>query len=84
MIFDLEKYGCAFCLLLMVFFIVPDGAKAEKAKRVYTLETSITRALTDNWGLKAQKETVSAAEYIKNRPKRTFTPSSPPLTVSPT
>ena len=73
MIYCLKKYGGTFCLLLMVFFL-PGGSRAEDAKKIYTLKASITQALVDNRGLKAQKEKVREAEYIEKQAKADLYP----------
>ena len=53
-----KKHHWPCCLLLMAFLLLPGLAGAEDAERIFTLETSIARALEDNWNLKAQKEKV--------------------------
>ncbi len=74
MTFNPKKHVSTFSLLLMIFLLLPGGASAENAKRIYTLEASIAQALAENWNLKAQKETVSEAEHIEKQAKADFYP----------
>ena len=62
---------CAFCLLFALCF--SNGALAEE-KKVYTLERCVKEALENNWKLRAKKEQINQAEYVKDQARADFLP----------
>lgn len=63
--------ACVSCLLVFLYLV--SGASA-KEKKVYTLEQCVKEALTNNWKLKAKKEQINQAEYVKNQARADFLP----------
>ena len=62
---------CALCLLFALSFST--GALAEE-KKVYTLERCVKEALENNWKLRAKKEQINQAEYVKKQARADFLP----------
>ena len=62
---------CAICLLFALFF--SNGALAEE-KKVYTLAQCVKEALENNWKLRAKKEQINQAEYVKKQARADFLP----------
>jgi outer membrane protein len=58
---------------LLAVFCLSNGALAE-GKKVYTLEQCVKEALANNWKLKAKKEQIDQAEYVKNQARADFLP----------
>jgi len=63
--------ACVGCLLSIL--CLPSGASVRE-KKVYTLEQCVKEALTNNWKLKAKKEQINQAEYVKNQARADFLP----------
>ena len=63
--------ACVSCLLFILYF--SSGALAE-GKKVYTLQGCVKEALANNWKLKAKKEQINQAEYVKNQARADFLP----------
>ncbi|MCG6878172.1 MAG: TolC family protein [Deltaproteobacteria bacterium] len=63
--------GCAICLLFTLCF--SNGTLA-KEKKVYTLEQCVKEALENNWKLRAKKEQIDQAEYVKKQAQADFLP----------
>ena len=61
----------ALFILFLAFF--PGGGLAAD-KKVYTLDECVKEALANNWKLKAKKETIDQAEYVKNQARADFLP----------
>ena len=59
------------CFLAVALF--HQSALAEEIK-VYTLDGCVKEALANNWKLKAKKEQVDQAEYVKNQARAEFHP----------
>ena len=58
-------------ILSLAFF--PGGGLAAD-KKVYTLDQCVKEALANNWKLKAKKETIDQAGYVKNQARADFLP----------
>jgi len=58
-------------ILSLTFF--PGGGLAAD-KKVYTLDECVKEALENNWKLKAKKETIDQAQYVKNQARADFLP----------
>jgi len=58
-------------ILSLTFF--PGGGLAAD-KKVYTLDECVKEALANNWKLKAKKETIDQAGYVKNQARAEFLP----------
>jgi len=58
-------------ILSLTFF--PGGGLAAD-KKVYTLNECVKEALANNWKLKAKKETIDQAGYVKNQARSEFLP----------
>ena len=63
--------ACVGCLLSIL--CLSSGALAEE-KKVFTLEMCVKEALANNWKLKAKKEQITQAEYVKNQARADFLP----------
>ena len=63
--------ACVGCLLSIL--CLSSGALAE-GKKVYTLQGCVKEALANNWKLKAKKEQIDQAEYVKNQARADFLP----------
>jgi len=63
--------ACISCLLSILY--LSSGALAAE-KKVYTLEQCVKEALANNWKLKAKKEQINQAEYVKNQARADFLP----------
>jgi len=62
--------GVLFILSLAVF---PGGGLAAD-KKVYALDECVKEALANNWRLKAKKETIDQAGFVKNQARAEFLP----------
>ena len=64
------------CIWFIVLMGIPLGVSIADAKeeKVYTLNESITEALTNNWSIKAKKESIETARYVKKQAKADFLP----------
>ncbi len=62
------------CILFLsaTFLFLPEGRAGEK--KVYTLDECVKEALANNWKLKAKKEQINQAEYVKNQARASFLP----------
>ena len=62
------------CILFLsaIFLFLPEGRAGEK--KVYTLDECVKEALANNWKLKAKKEQINQAEYVKNQARANFLP----------
>ena len=62
------------CILFLsaTFFFLPEGTAGEK--KVYTLDECVKEALANNWKLKAKKEQINQAEYVKNQARASLLP----------
>ena len=58
-------------ILSLAFF--PGGGLAAD-KKIYTLDQCVKEALANNWRLKAKKETIDQAQYVKNQARADFLP----------
>ncbi len=58
-------------ILSLAFF--PGGGLAAD-KKIYTLDQCVKEALANNWKLKAKKETIDQAQYVKNQARADFLP----------
>jgi len=58
--------------ILSLTFFPGDGLAADK--KVYTLDECVKEALDNNWKLKAKKETIDQAGYVKNQARADFLP----------
>lgn len=58
-------------ILALAFF--PGGGLAAD-KKVYTLDECVKEALANNWKLKAKKEIIDQAQYVKNQARADFLP----------
>jgi len=58
--------------VLSVAFFPGGGLAADK--RVYTMDEVVKEALASNWRLKAKKETIHQAQYVKNQARADFLP----------
>ena len=62
-------------LIIFCFLAVfPDIVSAREEKEVYTLSKSIAEALENNWSIKAKKENMDEAVYVKKQAKADFFP----------
>ena len=50
------------------------AGKAAGEKKVYTLDECVKEALANNWKLKAKKEQINQAEYVKNQARASLLP----------
>jgi outer membrane protein TolC len=65
-----------YILLIIPFFIFfPNPLKAEGQDNIYTLDKSISEALANSWTIKAKKEKVEQAKYLKGQAKAGFFPT---------
>ncbi|MBL7204360.1 MAG: TolC family protein [Desulfobacteraceae bacterium] len=58
--------------ILSLTFFPGGGLTADK--KVYTLDECVKEALANNWKLKAKKETIEQAGYVKNQARADFLP----------
>ena len=58
--------------LLSIFCL--GGQTSAKDSKVYTLKQCVKEALANNWKLKAKKEQINQAEYVKNQARADFLP----------
>ncbi len=58
--------------IMSLTFFPGDGLAADK--KVYTLDECVKEALDNNWRLKARKETIDQAGYVKNQARADFLP----------
>ena len=56
----------------LILFSSERASAAEK--KVYTLDECVKEALANNWKLKAKKEQINQAEYVKNQARADFLP----------
>lgn len=63
--------GCI--LFLSAIFLFFQEVKAGE-KKVYTLDECVKEALANNWKLKAKKEQINQAEYVKNQARANLLP----------
>lgn len=56
----------------VVFLFLSEATAGEK--KVYTLDECVKEALANNWKLKAKREQVSQAEYVKNQARADLLP----------
>lgn len=63
--------ACVSFVLLALYF---SGGALAKEKKVYTLDECVKEALANNWKLKAKKEQINQAEYVKNQARADFLP----------
>jgi len=63
--------ACICCLLSVLSLSI--GALAAE-KKIYTLDQCVKEALANNWKLKAKKEQINQAEYVKNQARADFLP----------
>jgi outer membrane protein len=64
---------CSGVLFILSLTFFPGGGLAAD-KKVYTLDQCVKEALANNWRLKAKKETIDQAEYVKNQARADFLP----------
>lgn len=64
---------CSGVLLILSLAFFPGGGLAED-KKVYTLDECVKEALENNWKLKAKKEVIDQAQYVKNQARADFLP----------
>ena len=62
--------GVLFILSLICF----PGGGLTADKKVYTLDECVKEALENNWKLKAKKEIIDQAQYVKNQARADFLP----------
>ena len=63
--------GCTVCFLSV--FTLTEAAMTDE-KKVYTLDECVKEALANNWKLKAKKEQINQAEYVKKQARADFLP----------
>jgi outer membrane protein len=59
------------CLLSILLF---SSEALAGGKKIYTLKQCVEEALANNWKLKAKKEQINQAEYVKNQARADFLP----------
>jgi outer membrane protein len=64
--------GMWFLCFLAVALFKQSAPAAEK--KVYTLDACVKEALVNNWKLKAKKEQIDQAKYVKNKARAEFLP----------
>ena len=71
------KYKVSFIWLFWMLFISPaffSGVGIAEQKKLYTLDESIEEAIANNWVLKAKKEKIEQARYVKKQAGAEFLP----------
>ena len=63
-------------MLFLSFWVIALFHQSVRAGeiRVYTLDECVKEALSNNWELKAKKEQIDQAEYVKNQARAEFLP----------
>ena len=63
-------------MLFLSFWVIAVFHQSVRAGeiRVYTLDECVKEALRNNWELKAKKEQIDQAEYVKNQARAEFLP----------
>ena len=64
---------CSGVLFILSLAFFPGGGLAAD-KKIYTLDQCVKEALANNWRLKAKKETIDQAQYVKNQARADFLP----------
>ena len=64
---------CSGVLFILSLGFFPGGGLAEDVK-IYNLDQCVKEALANNWKLKAKKETIDQAQYVKNQARADFLP----------
>jgi outer membrane protein len=62
------------CVICSLYIFSLGGQTWAKDNKVYTLEQCVKEALANNWKLKAKKEQINQAEYVKNQARADFLP----------
>ena len=62
-------------LIIIPFLFVHEVRAEEDEIKVYTLEESVSEALKNNWGIKAQEERIQESEYVKKQARSDFLPT---------
>jgi outer membrane protein len=71
------KHKVSFIWLFLALFMMPvffSGEGIAEEKKVYTLPESIEEAIANNWVLKAKKEKIDQARYVKKKAGSEFLP----------
>lgn len=62
-------------LIIIPFLFVHEVRAEEDEIKVYTLEESVSEALKNNWGIKAQEERIQESEFVKKQARSDFLPT---------
>jgi len=62
------------CVICSLYILSLGGQTWAKNNKVYTLEQCVKEALANNWKLKAKKEQINQAGYVKNQARADFLP----------
>lgn len=63
-------------IMTVISFLFVHEVCAEEGKvKVYTLAESISEALENNWGIKAQEEKIQESEFVKKQARADFLPT---------
>ena len=66
---------CLIGLFVISFLMVTLGiVTAEEKEKIYSLDKSIEEALASNWSIKAKKEKINEADYVKRQARAEFLP----------
>ena len=66
---------CLIGLFVISFLMATLGiVTAEEKEKIYSLEKSIEEALASNWSIKAKKEKINEADYVKKQARSEFLP----------
>ena len=70
------KYlSCLIGLFVFSFLMVTPGIMtAEEKEQIYSIDKSIEEALANNWSIKAKKEKINEADYVRKQAKAEFFP----------
>lgn len=71
------KYKVSFIRFFLVLCAIPAFFSAEciaEERKIYTLSESIEEAIANNWVLKAKKEKIEQAQYVKKQARSEFLP----------
>ncbi len=61
-------------VLFILSLVFSPGGGLAADKKIYTLDQCVKEALANNWRLKAKKETIDQAQYVKNQARADFLP----------